>query len=99
MWRHPPFRVIFLLSLWTCQVEPTFAQTSNPKILATTEKTASQPKLTPQQKRGLRLLESAQAEAAALQPVTDEIKRSHQLRIPQAAGMRMGRQLHHRGRW
>jgi len=69
MWCHPPFRVILLLSLWMCvPLDPTFAQTSIPKIPAPREKTASELKLTPQQRRALRLLQSAQAEAAALQP-------------------------------
>jgi hypothetical protein len=49
-------------------LDPTFAQTSIPKIPAPREKTASELKLTPQQRRALRLLQSAQAEAAALQP-------------------------------
>jgi hypothetical protein len=63
-----PFRVIFFLLLWMCvRLDRTFAQ-SIPKIPAKTEKTASELKLTPQQKRALRLLQSAQAEAAALQP-------------------------------
>jgi hypothetical protein len=41
---------------------------SSPKNPANTEKKAAEPKLTKQQERGLRLLQSAQAEAAALQP-------------------------------
>ena len=69
MRNHLPFRVVSLLSLWMClQLCPTFAQMSVAKASATTEKRASEPKLTPQQKRALGLLKSAQAEAAALQP-------------------------------
>src|SRR5580704_13775039 len=69
MWCHLPFREVFLLSLWMCvQLDPTLAQMSVAKAPATTEKRASDLKLTPQQKRGLRLLQSAQAEAVALQP-------------------------------
>jgi hypothetical protein len=66
---HLPFRVIFLLSLLMCfRFDPTFAQMSIAKAPATTAKKASELKLTPEQKRGLRLLQSAQAEAVALQP-------------------------------
>ena len=66
---HLPFRVVFLLSLLMCfQLDPTFAQMSIAKAPATTEKKASELKLTPEQKRGLRLLQSAQAEAVTLQP-------------------------------
>jgi hypothetical protein len=50
------------------QLDPTLAQMSVAKAPATTEKRASDLKLTPQQKRALRLLQSAQAEAVALQP-------------------------------
>jgi hypothetical protein len=66
---HLPSRVVFLLSLLICfQLDPAFAQRSIAKAPATTEKKASELKLTPEQKRGLRLLQSAQAEAARLQP-------------------------------
>ena len=47
---------------------PALAQTPSAKNAANTEKKAAEPKLTKQQQRGLRLLQSAQAEAAALQP-------------------------------
>jgi len=54
---HLPFRVVFLLSLLMCfQLDPTFAQMSIAKAPATTEKKASELKLTPEQKRGLRVL-------------------------------------------
>jgi hypothetical protein len=50
------------------QPDPTCAQMSIANTPARTEKRASELKLTPQQKRALRLLQSAQTEAAALQP-------------------------------
>jgi hypothetical protein len=65
-----PFRAVFFLwSLWMyVWVGPASAQTSTAKTPTSTQKNAPKLKLTPQQERGLRLLRSAQAEAAALQP-------------------------------
>ena len=62
-------RASFLVPLAVCGLSgPACAQTPSAKNPANTEKKAAEPKLTKQQQRGLRLLQSAQAEAAALQP-------------------------------
>jgi hypothetical protein len=68
---HLPFRAVFFLSLsWVIYVwlGSACAQTSTAKTPASPQKKAAELKPTPQQERGLRLLRSAQAEAAALQP-------------------------------
>ena len=62
------FRTVFFFSLWVyVWLRPAYAQTSTAPP-ERTQKKAAELKRTPQQERGLRLLESAQAEAAALQP-------------------------------
>jgi hypothetical protein len=65
-----PLRAVFFLALAWIHVwlVPGCAQTSIAKAPANPQKKAAEVKLTPQQERGLRLLRSAQAEAAALQP-------------------------------
>jgi hypothetical protein len=66
-----PFHAVFLLSLSVC-AQPAQACSQRPaaKTAASAHKSAAEPKLTPQQERGLRLLQAAQAEAATLQPDT-----------------------------
>ena len=69
MRHHIPFRAVFFWLWWMCVwLGPACAQTSTAETPASTQKKAAELKLTPQQERGLRLLRSAQAEAAALQP-------------------------------
>jgi hypothetical protein len=67
---HVPFRAVFFLSLAWIYVwlGPAFGQMPIAKAHASPQKKAAELELTPQQERGLRLLRSAQAEAAALQP-------------------------------
>lgn len=66
---HLLLRASFLVPLAVCGLRgPACSQTPSAKNPAKTEKKAAEPALTKQQQRGLRLLQSAQAEAVALKP-------------------------------